>query len=357
MKRFSRLWPLLALPACLLALAGCGGGRATVAPTATHCRAADYAMPCALTTPKLTLAPTASALAYGIDFAWSCPSPSGHGFGASYLSPDGSKNWTRGCVNWWHSAGAKTVAVWESSATRAQDGYSAGQADARTAASQAAALGEPSNRPIFFAVDFDTSGFGGPASFPTPTVDTILGYFQGVHSILGGRTGAYGGYSTVSTLFDRGLIGYGWQTYAWSYGRWDSRAKLEQYLNGSSVDYDRAIAADYGQWPYVAPPIYPRCFSHSISPKICAEIRARIASDGRAAASSERAFVARGCPGIASREGWFAAHLNKPPASRHSYRAAALAASRRAYQRNACGVFNQRQAWFLAAAARLKAAN
>jgi hypothetical protein len=54
-------------------------------------------------------------------------------------------------------------------------------------------------------------------------------------------------------LFDAHLIGYGWQTYAWSGSAWDQRAKLQQYLNGAMFDHDRAIAADYGQTPFSAP--------------------------------------------------------------------------------------------------------
>ena len=57
----------------------------------------------------------------------------------------------------------------------------------------------------------------------------------------------------ISHLFDAGLIGYGWQTYAWSDGQWDHRAQLRQYSNGHTiagvgVDYDQSTAVDFGQW-------------------------------------------------------------------------------------------------------------
>jgi hypothetical protein len=57
----------------------------------------------------------------------------------------------------------------------------------------------------------------------------------------------------VGAMFDAGLVAFGWQTYAWSHGHWDPRAQLQQYRNdqfigGVSVDFDRAVAADFGQW-------------------------------------------------------------------------------------------------------------
>lgn len=290
--------------ACALALAGCGHhaspSHRTSGP-ASRCQPSDYAMGCALTAPsKLGLAVT-PPVALGIDFAWSCVNPvpanwghSNYAFGASYLSTDPSKNWSRSCVNLWHSLGAATVAVWETSAARALDGFAAGQVDARRAAAQAAALGMPPSRPIFFAIDFDET----PAQ-----ASAVASYFRGVASVLGvSRTGAYGGYWAVKRLFDAELVRYGWQTYAWSGGLWDTRAKLEQYLNGSAVDFDRAIAVDYGQWPYTPPKpkphpaVLPVCVHHRMSASSCAAAKARIASDNRAAAASWRAWHRLNCP-------------------------------------------------------------
>lgn len=67
------------------------------------------------------------------------------------------------------------------------------------------------------------------------------------------RPGVYGGLRQVGAMFDAGLVSYGWQTYAWSAGQWDSRAQIQQYRNnqvigGVSVDFDRATTADFGQW-------------------------------------------------------------------------------------------------------------
>lgn len=214
------------------------------------CNPQDYAMQCAAPRPGLgsrSLAPFGSVFAYGIDFGWSCPNARALGaiFGASYLSTDGSKNWTRACVSAYHAQGLATVVVWETAAARASAGYYAGRSDAQAAGSQAAYLGEPSSRPIYFAVDYDTSLNPG----------SIVSYFRGIDSIRGPpRTGAYGGIATIRELFGRGLVRYGWQTAAWSGGSWDGRAQIQQYSFGASLDWNRAIARDYGQWPYKPPP-------------------------------------------------------------------------------------------------------
>lgn len=188
---------------------------------------------------------------FGVDYAWGRPGvaalkSAGANFACRYVSHDRTgKNLTRDEAETLSAAGIRLVVVWETSAARALDGRAAGAADARDAAAQAAGCGMPGDRPIYFAVDFDAS------ADQQPEIDA---YFDGVASVLGrDRTGMYGGYGPVGRAFDAGKIAYGWQTYAWSGGRWDERAQLRQYSNGHtlnnvSVDYNRAVADDYGQW-------------------------------------------------------------------------------------------------------------
>lgn len=265
---------LTALCAVLLAavlLAACGSKPKPVHPTPKvvnghKCTPHDEALQCVLPpAPKPTPPPPANAppvtkvgavrvfaasfhptVIQGLDFAWGAPGVArmrafGAKFGASYLSYDGSKGWTQrpGLVSEYHRAGIATVGVWETTANRAGQGCAAGHSDAVEARRQAAALGN-TNRPIDFAIDFDASG------------SQVDGYFRCAHGILGSRANAYGSYYALKYLCAHGLVGHtNWQTYAWSRGQWlpASCAPLEQYLNDSSVDYDRAIAADYGQWP------------------------------------------------------------------------------------------------------------
>lgn len=187
---------------------------------------------------------------FGVDYAFN-PHPSISAltrskvkFAARYLSPFASKNITADEAKGLRAAGIAIVFVWESSAKRAEDGKAAGVSDAKAAVSQLKEIGAPEDQPVYFAVDYDTTV--GPH---------ITAYFQGVASVIGkDRTGVYGGYKVVKGCFDAKLVTWGWQTYAWSGGKWDDRAQIQQYSNDhtigrGSVDYNRATTDNYGQWP------------------------------------------------------------------------------------------------------------
>jgi hypothetical protein len=186
---------------------------------------------------------------YGIDYAWTHPAIStivgdGYQFVARYYSYDPTKDLSQSEAQALVAAGLKIVGNWEDGATNALNGYGQGASDANSALSEANAVGQPSDRPIYFSVDFDASAYGCGAIEP---------YFQGVNSVLGlGRTGAYGGDYALNCLFNAGLITFGWQTYAWSYGAWDGRAQFRQIQNsimGGIADLDQAVSSDFGQWP------------------------------------------------------------------------------------------------------------
>ena len=188
---------------------------------------------------------------FGVDYAWGRPGVSalrraGVKFACRYLSHDTTgKNLTRAEADDLSDAGIWVVVVWESTAKRPLAGRSAGVTDARDAAAQAAACGMPDDRPIYFAADWDASA---------SQQDDLNAYLDGAASVIGrDRVGLYAGYGPTKRAFDAGKIAYGWQTYAWSGGRWDARAQLQQYsndhtINGVGVDYDRAVKSDYGQW-------------------------------------------------------------------------------------------------------------
>ncbi|MBT2213459.1 DUF1906 domain-containing protein [Actinomadura sp. NEAU-AAG7] len=187
---------------------------------------------------------------FGIDHAWGRPGvpalrAAGAKFVCRYLSHDASKNLTRGEAASLSAAGIAVVVVWETTANRALSGRSGGVADAREADRQAAACGMPDGRPIYFAVDWDASA---------AQQGTIHAYLDGAASVLGrDRVGMYAGYGPISRAFNADKVAYGWQTYAWSGGRWDKRAQLQQYsndyrINGVGCDYNRSVVADYGQW-------------------------------------------------------------------------------------------------------------
>lgn len=284
----------LAAAAALMLIAGCGTSRTSSSPVLTidghPCSYSDTAMQCVLAPPPNGLA-LQRAGSYGVDFAWSCPSPAGRGFGASYLSPDTSKNWTRACVDAYHAHHAATVAVWEAGAFDAEGSFNSGFTAAYRARHQARNLGEPDNRPVDFAIDCDCTG---------PAVAT---YFSGANAgdqavtHLRGNVDAYGGYRPLAYLCARHLVGHqNWQTYAWSGGLWlpASCAPLEQYLNDSSVDYDRATATDYGQWPAPAPACDRACQARAR--------HARLARDVAYRTRLRQLLVNRGCRSVARRQ-------------------------------------------------------
>lgn len=186
----------------------------------------------------------------GLDFSYSRPDPGyvksqGFSFIARYLSYTPGKNISRREADAALAAGLAVVLVWETYANRPLSGYSGGVADAREAAAQALSVGQPASRPIYFAVDWDAS------SRELPAIDD---YLRGAASVFGaGRVGVYGSYTVVKHCLEAGSAAYGWQTYAWSGGRLYDGSHLYQYSNGEwggSVDFNRALKPDYGQWPH-----------------------------------------------------------------------------------------------------------
>jgi hypothetical protein len=197
----------------------------------------------------------------GVDYSWYRPSPSslvsqGYKFVVRYASYDTTgKNLSKSEADALIAAGLDIVSNWENGSQDALSGYNLGVSDAQAAEQQFAADGAPADRPIYFSVDFDA----------TPGDQTAINaYFDGVASVIGlARTGAYGGYYVIQRLFDAGKITWGWQTYAWSGGQWDSRAQLRQVQNGiagGQMDEDQSQADDFGQWgaSTPAPPDQPR---------------------------------------------------------------------------------------------------
>lgn len=138
---------------------------------------------------------------------------------------------------------------------------------------------------------------------------------------------------------------------AWQFtdGRWGSTVYIPGIGQGD-------VSVDYGFLAQVPNP-NPLCYTHRIPAKTCSAVKAKVASQHRAATSSQRAYVARGCQVLAQRVSWFGSHLKSQPRTKVAYRRSALSSSRRAYQQRSCGVFTQRASYFTAASRRLEAAN
>lgn len=190
-------------------------------------------------------------MAEGIDYAWGRPRPSvikttGRTFVVRYLSRDTTgKTLTQPEVEALTGAGLWIACVFEDAARQPMGGRLTGREDARFAAAQAASLGMPPDRPIYFAVDWDVL---------VGEIPVVIAYLRGVADVIGiERTGVYGGLGIVQEAFAAEAATWAWQTYAWSGGGWDPRAQLRQYsndhlLDGVSVDYCRSTVDDFGQW-------------------------------------------------------------------------------------------------------------
>jgi hypothetical protein len=340
--------------ACALALAATAS-----AATPPSCTPGNYYMQCAANAPGQT-PPTqlgATAGTFGVDSYGAANPGIAATFDCTYLSGSpGGKDWTASGRAAWVARGKKTCVVWETYANRAEFGYGAGQDDARAARAEAAAVGFPTYVPIRFAVDTDTSAAN------------VAAYFEGVKSILGDRTGAYGSYTIVTGLEARGITTprNDWQTIAWSYGN-RSRACLYQSsindtLDGESVDYDTASCADFGQDPYAQTP-KTVCFGkHAQGSKACQAIHADVRKWQAAVKSSNGAYDARGCVALTktrntlnARWDWFWTQLREHPKVKTAYRKAALASTgravnsvRRVITGRACLTFSGRVSYFTA---------
>jgi hypothetical protein len=263
-----------ALPTRVLDLQGAIGNRATMRvlqaaarsgghdngakPRADSARAGGVLLRDAIEPTWRSPALPAGVTALGFDYGWGNRKEMaadledmGGSFVVRYLSPEASKNLTRAEADFWAGNEVDLVVVWESGGNRAKGGYDAGRSDGKAAANQALACGQPRERPIYFAVDFDAN--------PSDVYD----YFDGVAGAIDPeRTGAYGGYRVIKGLLDTNRIAWAWQTLAWSRDystkghplQWHPDACLRQIDNafhagrGQTVDRDYAMCDDFGQW-------------------------------------------------------------------------------------------------------------
>lgn len=199
---------------------------------------------------------------YGIDFSsgggltTAQIRSGGKSFVCRYLSGGNPKDIDVPELASYKAAGIPVVFVWEVDGI--MRGESQGTSDAHAAQAEldtlAKGVGESSvsQAVVFFAADAEK-------------MPDLPGYMSAVKRVLGlSRVGIYGGIGSVSAAFDAGLAKYGWQTLAWSGGRWDGRALLRQVVNNvafgpAEVDLDQAafwgsskiltLADNFGQWP------------------------------------------------------------------------------------------------------------
>jgi hypothetical protein len=201
-------------------------------------------------------------MAKGLDYSFGRPNldtvkQQGYSFVARYLAVDGgSKLITKTEADQIRAHGLGLVLVYEQYAGRAKEGRAAGKADGQTALTQTRSVGFPDTRPVYFAVDYETTGAGQAA---------IDEYLHGAADNIGAnRVGVYGSYAVVERCFTNGSARFFWQTYAWSAGKISTRTHIFQYSNGqtvggASVDLNESKQADFGAWgmPAPAPALVP----------------------------------------------------------------------------------------------------
>ena len=160
--------------------------------------------------------------------------------------PDWPKSITRAEVAELEKFRMPLACNFESTADRMRGAASAGHADAIEQAGNLAALGIPPQAVrSWFSADWDVQ----PAE-----VSAVLDYLHAAADVLGGKrfVGCYGGLRAVSAAMDAGFAG--WQTVAWSGGRWDPRAVArqtgqQQIIGGVRVDVNNIIdLAGLGAW-------------------------------------------------------------------------------------------------------------
>lgn len=191
---------------------------------------------------------------HGIDYSFARPNPAtlqerGIKLVGRYLWPAkyNSKGITPAELEGLKSHDIKTFFIYEQDGKELLGGFDAGVSVATKAEAELAILGL-SRLPIYFNVDYDA---------PAEDLPKILDALRGVASVIGlERTGLYAGINPIRAAFDAKVITWGFQTYGWSGGQWDPRAQLQQWSNGQwsgSVDFTRAVKAEYGQNPVPIP--------------------------------------------------------------------------------------------------------
>jgi hypothetical protein len=160
--------------------------------------------------------------------------------------PEWPKSITRAEVAELGKIGMPLACNFESTADRMRGAAPAGHVDAVEQSGNLAALGIPPQAVrSWFSADWDVQA---------AEVSAVLDYLHAAADVLGGKrfVGCYGGLRAVSAAMDAGFAG--WQTVAWSGGRWDPRAVArqtgqQQIIGGVRVDVNNIIdLAGLGAW-------------------------------------------------------------------------------------------------------------
>ena len=162
-----------------------------------------------------------------------------------YLSnPGWPKNLTAAEARELLAAEIAIVLNYETNATFMLGGYSAGQACARSARSQATALGAPPTTRIYYSADFDVTA---------TQIPQVMAFLQGAASVdCAAEVDEYGGLRLAQAAAAAGMRP--WRTVAWSGGIWDPhdvarQTGEERTVGGVQVDVNEILdLAALGAW-------------------------------------------------------------------------------------------------------------
>ena len=145
----------------------------------------------------------------------------GYDYALRYLVPQNySKAMTKAEMQGILGSGMMLGFCWETTASRAKSGTTAGMADGESARKLALDMGIPSNAVIYFAVDYDA---------PKNDYNAISAYMVAAQmAVRPYRMGIYGKYDIVEHFHTLGVGDAFWQCVAWSGGKWSEHATIQQ---------------------------------------------------------------------------------------------------------------------------------
>lgn len=163
-----------------------------------------------------------------------------------YLSYTPGKNLSKEEIKDYHANGLGIGVVWETTARRTLSGKEGGLSDATEALKQSNALGFPSTKPIYFAVDFDVA---------EKYQIFIDDYLTACASVIGAeRVGVYGSYYVIERCFSNKTASWFWQTLAWSKKQVSTHNHI--YQNGKTPGFPNTDENEskeiWGGWYYDA---------------------------------------------------------------------------------------------------------
>ena len=199
----------------------------------------------------------------GVDYSYDHPDlrqlrRAGKSFVVRYLTGGAPKALSHPEAHALRAAGLQVVSNYEESTSDlTTGGFAHGVALAKKADAAHRASGGPSKAPIYFSAD------SSPEGWSHAEWHSFHQNLRGIASVIGvKRVGLYGGTLALKTARSHRLARWYWQSLAWRDGAWLGWAHLQQHhnnapLGGGTVDKNRALAGNYGQWSAAAHPALP----------------------------------------------------------------------------------------------------